>query len=315
MSECIICGGRLYDDKTLYDDRYGYPGYSRLFRCKDCGHKSLDAEFSGETLARLYSDYYPRSEFKIEDYKPHEEAQGFRAWLDGEYYAAFRWVPKNVRVLDIGCGFGETLGYHKARGCDVHGVEADRNISRVAEKFGYKVHVGLFDPELYEPGFFDYVTMDQVIEHTKDPVTTLKGVARVLKPGGVAILSMPNSKGWGARVFGRKWINWHAPYHIQHFTAKSMRIAAEKAGLRIEQYRTITFSKWLHYQWMHLITYPKEGEASAFWTAKAKFYGKQVLYVKLFDFMHKSKIDHFITRFFDSLKIGDNFIFILRKAQ
>ncbi len=36
-------------------------------------------------------------------------------------------MPRNVRVLDIGCGFGESLGYYEARGCEAYGVEADEN--------------------------------------------------------------------------------------------------------------------------------------------------------------------------------------------
>jgi len=173
-----------------------------------------------------------------------------------------------VRVLDLGCGFGESLGYHAARGCDVYGVEADENIRRVVEKFGYKVHVGLFDDRVYEPEFFDYVTMDQVIEHVTDPLLTLRGVARILKSGGKAILSTPNANGWGAKIFGRRWINWHAPYHLQFFSRDSMRIAAEQAGFEVTQVKTITNSEWLFYQWIHLVTYPKLGEPSWFWSPK-----------------------------------------------
>jgi SAM-dependent methyltransferase len=78
----------------------------------------------------------------LEDYKPHEDLSGFKAWLNGAYSSPFRWVPKNVRVLDIGCGFGESLGYYKAQGCETYGVEVDENIRRVAENFGYNVHDG-----------------------------------------------------------------------------------------------------------------------------------------------------------------------------
>ena len=200
---CTVCGGdgcqKAYD---LYDDRFGYKGVFKLGKCNSCGHKFLEGEFKPEMLVALYSNYDRRSEFDIENYQPYKEIGRFKAWLDGEYSFAFRWVPKNVRVLDIGCGFGETLGYHKARGCDVYGVEVDANIHRVAERFGYKVHVGLFDSGLYEENFFDYVTMDQVVEHTTDPIEVLKGLAKILKPGGHAVISLPNSNGWGVRVFG-----------------------------------------------------------------------------------------------------------------
>ena len=208
-----------------------------------------------------------------------------------------------MRVLDVGCGFGQTLGYYTARGCDVYGVEVDENIRRVADKFGFKVHVGLFDDSIYEAGFFDYVTMDQVIEHVTDPLTTLRGVARILKPGGTAILSTPNAGGWGAKIFGRRWINWYVLYHL----------AAEQVRLVVERTMTITPSAWLHYQWIHLLTCPTEGQPSVFWAPCGKWSLMQRLGLKALSMAHQCKIDHAITRFFDALDAGDSRLYFLRE--
>lgn len=299
---------------NLYDDRYGYPGVFALKRCQHCGHQFLECDLSSSQLTELYTNYYPRKSFNVANYIPHSEQGGFSGWFNGSGSSAFRRVPKNVRVLDVGCGFGQSLGYHTARGCDVYGVEADENIRRVAEKFGFKVHVGLFDDKVYEHGFFDYVTMDQVIEHVPDPVTTLRGVARILKPGGTATLSTPNARGWGAKLFGRRWINWHTPYHLQFFTRESMRQAAEQAGLKLTEVRTVTNSEWLLYQWVHLVTYPRQGEPSWFWSPdKSGQVFHQKALVRFLTLAHRTKINHLITRLFDSLGMGDNFVFILKK--
>ena len=310
---CRICGANSSIKNHLNDDRYGYTGIFPLLKCASCGHKFLQAEFSPESLRDLYTNYYPRSTFDLEGYQPYQECDGFKAWFDGEESSTFRWVPQNVCVLDIGCGFGESLGYYQARGCDVYGVEADENIRRVAEKFDYKVHVGLFDASVYEENFFDYVTMSQVIEHVTDPVQILCGVARILKPGGVAILSTPNAGGWGARVFGRRWINWHAPYHLQFFTLQSMRIAAEQAGLVLEKAITITPSAWLHYQWIHLLSCPPEGVVSPFWAPGGKWSFMQKVALRTLEIVHRCKINHVITRIFDTLGMGDNRLYFLRK--
>ena len=263
--KCSICNGTALIQKILYDDRYAYPGYFTLMRCQACDHIFLDCNLSPNKLTELYTNYYPRKTFDLAQCKPHAEKRGVVAWFNGLNSSAFRKVPKNVRVLDVGCGFGQSLGYHTARGCDVYGVEADENIRRVAEKFGYKVHVGLFDDSNYESDFFDYVTMDQVIEHVTDPILMLHGMVRILKPGGTAILSTPNAGGWGAKFFGRRWINWHSPYHVQFFSRRSIRLAAEQAGLVLEEVKTTTNSEWLFYQWIHLSMYPKPGQSSCFW--------------------------------------------------
>lgn len=311
---CPICNEDCRLSRLLlYDDRYGYPGLFPLLKCANCGHAFLQAKFSHELLCDLYSNYYPRSSFDLECYRPYQETSGFKAWLDGEKSSTFRWVPQNVRILDVGCGFGESLGYHQVRGCDVYGVEADKNIQRVVERFGYKVHVGLFDPCVYGANFFEYVTMSQVIEHVTDPLSTLRGVARILNPGGAAILSTPNAGGWGATFFGRRWINWHAPYHQQFFTPYSMQLAAEQAGLVVERTMTITPSAWLYYQWIHLLTCPPEGRPSVFWAPCGKSSLMQSLALKALSIAHRCKINHMITRLFDSLDMGDSRLYFLRK--
>lgn len=313
--KCPVCGSATKSGTTqLWDDRYGYPGQFVLMSCPNCGHVYLDCNLTPGQLGELYTNYYPRKTFDLAQCKPHAEKSGLGAWFNGLNSSAFRKVPKNVRVLDVGCGFGQSLGYHTARGCDVYGVEADENIKRVAEKFGYKVHVGLFDDSIYEAEFFDYVTMDQVIEHVTDPLSTLRGVARILKPGGTAILSTPNAGGWGAKLFGRRWINWHTPYHMQFFSRHSMRLAAEQAGLVVSEIKTITNSEWLYYQWIHLVTYPKPSEPSRFWSPNhdgmTLLQGRALRVLKL---MHSYKINHLLTRIFDSLGLGDNYVFVLKK--
>ena len=312
---CPICSyDNTYFKFKLFDDRYGYPGFYDIRKCRNCDHHFLNDSLNIQKINDLYTNYYPRNTFKVDRYKPYQEKKGFSAWLNGLDRSAFRWVPKNIRVLDIGCGFGESLGYHEKRGCDAYGVEADENITKVVDKYGFNVHVGLFRPDLYKPAFFDFVTMDQVIEHIVNPIETLKGIATVLKSGGVAILSTPNANGWGARTFKRHWINWHVPYHIQFFSKRSMRIAAEKAGLKIKTAKTITSSEWLLYQWIHLFTYPKSGDASKFWDPRQSKDFRTRLALKLCSLIHASKIDHFLTRFFDMCGLGDNYLFILHKT-
>jgi SAM-dependent methyltransferase len=297
----------------VFDDRYGYDGQFPLHQCKECDHKFLYANFNQDALKTIYTDYYPRSALSLETYEPRKEIRGFRSWLNGERRLAYCWVPENVRVLDIGCGFGETIGYHRSRGCDAYGVEVDENIRRVADAFHFNVHVGPFDPDIYDPRFFDYVTMDQVMEHVTDPLETLRGITRILKPGGAVIVSTPNANGWGAKVFGSRWINWHAPYHIHHFSIRSMKFATERAGLILEKTRTITSSEWLHYQWNHLVTYPAMGTPSGFWSPNHALSRKEKAWIQILSIIHLSKINHLVTRVFDTLGSGDNYLFIFRK--
>jgi 2-polyprenyl-3-methyl-5-hydroxy-6-metoxy-1,4-benzoquinol methylase len=311
----MICLGVAVLERTLYDDRYGYPGQWPLRRCGQCGHRTLGADMDAVRLTELYTRFYPRSSFDVEAWSPPVERSAFLTWWGGLKASAFRWVPRAVRVLDIGCGFGESLGYHRARGCDAHGVEADRNILRVAERHGLNVKVGLFDATSYHPATFDVVTLDQVIEHVTDPLAVLRGVHDVLKPGGTLVLSTPNADGWGARCFGDRWIHWHAPYHLQFFSRASLVRLAAQAGFRLVQQRTVTNSAWLDFQWGHLVTRPGPGVASPYWSSAAKRTLMQRIALKLLLGLDRLGFNVLLTRLMDGMRLGDNVVYVLEQSE
>lgn len=310
---CPVCAGAARQVDSLHDDRYGYPGTYPLLHCHACGHRKLCASMTSEQIGDLYTRYYPRSAFDVETWQPAREESPLRTWRRGTRASAFRWVPRNVRVLDIGCGFGESLGYHRARGCDAHGVEADANILRVAERHGLSVRHGLFNADHYALGTFDVVTLDQVIEHMADPLHGLQGICQVLRPGGLLVLSTPNADGWGARVFGRRWIHWHAPYHLQFFSRDSMARAAASAGFVLERRVTVTPSSWLDYQWGHLVTYPTMGKASPYWRPQLQRSFGQRIALRLLRYVDRLGFNAAVTRLMDALGQGDNVVYLLRK--
>lgn len=313
---CPICKSSIIQKKyILYDDRHGYPGEFQSLLCTHCGHHFLDISFSPEEITTLYTSYYPRRTLNIDNFKPVPEPKGFFAWLNGEKRSAYCWVPPQVRILDIGCGFGETLAYHSARGCDAYGVEADENAKRTAERFNLNIQIGLFDASNYPEEYFDYITMDQVIEHLNDPITSLSDISRVLKRGGTLIISTPNADGWGRKLFKRKWIQWHAPYHLHMFSKQSMVEAAQKTGFVIQRIQTITSSEWLYYQLVHLISYPTMGVPSIYWSMqKPNAWGlKKITFRRIIKILHLAKLTHCLTRFFDLLNKGDGILIFLTK--
>jgi SAM-dependent methyltransferase len=313
--ECPICHtGPSQTYRELYDDRYGYHGLFSMMECPSCSHLSLDVTFSPDDLNNLYSNFYPRSKFDLSDFKSLKAAEGFRSWLEGVKSRPLFWIPKHVKILDIGCGFGESLAYHRDRGCEVHGVEVDENILRVADKFGFEVKCGQFSANNYQKEYFDYVTMDQVIEHVLDPVETLHSILTILKKSGKVVLSTPNAYSWAAFLFGKKWMNWHTPYHYHLFSRKSLCLAAEKAGFTVCKIQTVTPSIWIYFQLVHFFTWPREGIPSTFWipnlkstwTARVKFLNR-ILWL-----LYRCKVCHILTRLFDSIGIGDNYVVVLK---
>lgn len=315
MVRCPVCQSATeIFFRGLYDDRYGYPDRFDLHRCKTCSHTHLAAHFTPEELGGLYTRYYPRGTFDIESFTPEEERHGFTAWLCGEGGSAFRHVPRNVRVLDIGCGLGRTLAYHKNRGCEAVGMEADGNVQAVAKRYGLDIRQGIFDGTQFDSETFDYVTLDQVAEHVVDPHALMKGVARVLKRGGRVIITTPNPQSLGAKLYGRRWLNWHTPYHLQFYTRRSLELVARKAGLKLVAAHTRTASEWQYYQWRHALLFPGAGKRSAFWSpdhvAEQEPRSMQIL----IHWARRLHLQRWISRLLDAAGLGDNFVFVLQKS-
>jgi 2-polyprenyl-3-methyl-5-hydroxy-6-metoxy-1,4-benzoquinol methylase len=297
--------GGASEKRRLYDDRFGYPGSFRLLACEGCRHRFLEAEFDSGQIERLYADYYPRRTYAA-DFKPLRFVRGLRGWWRGEASAAAYWVPRGVRVLDVGCGVGEALAYFVSRDCDAHGVEPDVNVRRITDSLGLSVRIGPFEATAYPPGSFDYVTLNQVLEHVPRPVETLRGVRTLLRPGGRVIVTTPNAWGWGARTFGARWIHWHAPYHLQHFSRRSMVRAAARAGLRVRLHRTICHPEWTRFQLIHCAAWRGPGRSSPAWSGSDDYTPWERRVVRLASLLSRLRMSQLTTRAFDAAGPGDS---------
>ena len=92
------------------------------------------------------------------------------------------------------------------------------------------VFVGrLPNPALRELSY-DFVTMSHAIEHTHDPVGTLKEIWKILKPGGEVWIATPNIDSIASRRFGRDWRGLEPPRHLVLFNRASLTTALNLAG-------------------------------------------------------------------------------------
>jgi len=98
-----------------------------------------------------------------------------------------KYGPSRGRVLEIGCAPGVLLKALKERGYDCTGVEVDEETAAWTSKMsGVNVCAGLFpDIELSPCDLF--LSFD-VLEHSAAPEAFMREAARLLKPGGVAII-------------------------------------------------------------------------------------------------------------------------------
>jgi SAM-dependent methyltransferase len=100
-------------------------------------------------------------------------------------------LPCGARLLDAGCGSGRTLdeldGYGAATGLDISPVAVGYARAR-----GHRdVRVGAVEAMPFGDGCFDLATCLDVIEHTSDDRATLGELRRVVRPGGLLVVTVP----------------------------------------------------------------------------------------------------------------------------
>jgi SAM-dependent methyltransferase len=164
-------------------------------------------------------------------------------WLQGHLYGRrARWIADTVarpgRVLDIGCGPGHLLARFQRQGWDCVGTEMDAEAAEIPRaRYGLDIRTGAVERLGLPASSFDAVISWHTLEHMDDPAAALDEIARLLKGGGVALVSVPNFASPEAQAAPSSWFHLDVPRHLTHFPADVLRSQLERRGLTIEAER------------------------------------------------------------------------------
>jgi len=173
----------------------------------------------------------------------------------------FEWTDPKAGdiILDMPCGRGFYLNMLRfATGATVVGAELDWDVLQKAQhNVGHLPDIALNNANIYSLPYadktFDSAILSEVLEHIDDDVAGLKEILRVLKPGGVVAITVPNANypfWWdpinktletlfGVHIqhgaFSGIWAN-----HVRLYTAEQLRLAVLDAGFEIEEERAFT---------------------------------------------------------------------------
>jgi len=130
-------------------------------------------------------------------------------------------------VLEVGCGEGRGIDRILPRASSYSAID---KMEEVIDRLKVKYPAGNFHsgniPPLgpFADDSFDVIVTFQVIEHIQDDVTFLKEIHRVLKPGGMAMITTPN----------RPMSLSRNPWHIREYTGRELGDLAKKIFSRVE---------------------------------------------------------------------------------
>jgi SAM-dependent methyltransferase len=237
---CGEAGARPYVENRDYISGEVFP----IVACQTCGLLRTALEALPDDWSRYYGPaYYGKDQAGRRFPAPIE---AYLAWSHHRRVAPLvRQHPGGGRALEIGCGRGLTLAALQAQGWEAVGTEVDPAMAAAVQaRYGFPVHV-LEDLRAgdFPAGSFDAVMMWHVWEHLPQPFQTLAEIRRILRPGGLLLLEVPNNDSQQARMAGGAWFHLDTPRHLYHFGVDWLSQALPQHGFQMVERGTFSFEQ------------------------------------------------------------------------
>lgn len=204
-------------------------------RCADCGllYKSRE---EAELRARIAKKYDA-------GYFVHGRAQYLKRWehrvakCTRQLLMCLEFAPEARRVLDVGCSAGYVLAAAQRLGLHGTGIDIAAFSAALSKERGFDAATASLTELPFRDGSFDVVTAKHTLEHVRVPREGVAEVARVLRPGGVAFIVVPDSAYWrcglaprSGKYFRPTELGWQ--HHVYYSIDNLSRLLRE-AGLEV----------------------------------------------------------------------------------
>lgn len=154
-------------------------------------------------------------------------------------------LRRGERLLDLGCGAGRHTFEALGRGADVVAVDLDDAVLKDVSSFGRAVIAEANgDPRLacinadalrlpFATGSFDRVIASEVLEHIPSDVAAMSELVRVLRPGGIAAVTVPRA--WPEAVCWGLSKEYHSNEggHVRIYRRSQLIERLRRAGLEL----------------------------------------------------------------------------------
>jgi SAM-dependent methyltransferase len=212
----------------------------RVGRCPRCGVERLNPRPTEASMPAFYP-------FDTRAYQPYgnvsERRFSPRRW-DRRYglRKRLRAIERHVeggRLLDVGAASGDFLSeVARSPRWTAEGVEPQPEAAAQARARGLTVHTGTLASCRLPAESYNVITLWDVLEHLHDPEAALVEAARLLRPGGLMVMSTPNLDSWDLRLFGKYWNGYELPRHLYLFNQRNIAPLLARHGLELLEVRS-----------------------------------------------------------------------------
>lgn len=247
VNSCIVCGSARFERLALVKKNgidYSY------MRCLECDLRfvnpiPLTTESEKETMNREVMMVPTINNLRIPISVYLDSEATWNKSVDNARVRDLMNYVKGGRLLDVGCNRGSFLVAAKEMGFNAVGVEVVPEFTRYIQN---KYRIEIFS-ELKTANFpskyFDVVNMSHILEHLENPVATLFEVNRILKPGGILGISLPNPCSFASRshnIFhflslrykrSRYSMDLNPPIHLYSFPKETLLLLLAKTQFKI----------------------------------------------------------------------------------
>ena len=187
-------------------------------------------------------------------------------------YVADRLDLRGARVADVGCGGGLLSEALAKAGARVTGIDLGEKVIEIARlhmhesrletpnlDIDYRVQSSA-DLAAAEPESFDAVCCMELIEHVPDPAALVGDLVRMVKPGGVVVMSTLNRTpaAFGAAILGAEYIMRMLPRGTHHYAQflkpSELGRLMRHAGLEVDDVSGLGYNPISRKAWVSRLT-------------------------------------------------------------
>jgi glycosyltransferase involved in cell wall biosynthesis/SAM-dependent methyltransferase len=229
LGPCEACGAALRPSRLLYGGR-------RYARCARCGVRRVVTLPSEGQIRHEYQVRYTHR------FPPARIDRARRRVLASIAARTRRLAPPG-RLLDVGCGGGYFMAAARGAGWRPIGTDLSHAACSAARGEAAAPTVGADAGALpFRAAALDAVALVNVLDHTTRPGAVVAEAARVLRPGGLLVMRVPNGafhRPW-AQALGSlgplvRWRGWdtYPILHLFAFGPLALRRLVERAGFQV----------------------------------------------------------------------------------